>query len=229
MSKKPPKKSDLEKNWLQKRHGKTVNILPEYHLIVTEGKKTEPLYFKGLKLEIDLKYGNRGRGRIDIRIEGEGVNTLTLLDRAKNHVADSPNQIRHVWLVYDKDDFPLDNFDNTALGCRDLSNENITYHALWSNQCIELWFMLHFDYLQSDLHRTEYKPRLDSYLNVINKGVYAKNRSYIYEVLREFMPTAIANAKRLYESFIDKTPSRVAPGTMIYELFEELQPYMKKF
>ena len=227
MSKKPPKKGDLDKSWLQERRVKTVNILPEYHLIVTEGKKTEPMYFEGLKLEIYTKYGNRGRGRIDIRIEGEGDNTLTLLDRAHKHVDKSSNQIRHVWLVYDKDDFPLDNFDNTAFRCRDLSDENITYHALWSNQCIELWFLLHFGYLQSDLHRTEFKPKIDSYLKLVDKGEYVKNRVDIYEVLRGLLPTAIANAKRLYASFEDKTPSRVAPGTMVYELFEELQPYMQ--
>ena len=42
MSLKPVKKSDQEKDWLKKRNDKKINIFPEYHLIVTEGTKTEP-------------------------------------------------------------------------------------------------------------------------------------------------------------------------------------------
>ena len=34
----------------------------------------------------------------------------------------------------------------------------VWYHAIWSNQCIEVWFLLHFSYFQSDIHRKEYWP-----------------------------------------------------------------------
>lgn len=48
-----------------------------------------------------------------------------------------------VWLMYDKDDFPLDDFDNTQYSA--LSRKDIRkYKVAWSNECIELWFVLHF-------------------------------------------------------------------------------------
>ena len=53
MSLKPVKKSDQEKDWLKKRNDKKINIFPEYHLIVTEGTKTEPNYFEAIKLRIN--------------------------------------------------------------------------------------------------------------------------------------------------------------------------------
>lgn len=42
MSLKPPKKSDLDKNWMKARQDRPKKIQPEYHLIVTEGTETEP-------------------------------------------------------------------------------------------------------------------------------------------------------------------------------------------
>ena len=57
MSLKPVKKSDQEKDWLKKRNDKKINIFPEYHLIVTEGIKTEPNYFEAIKrFKIDWLY-----------------------------------------------------------------------------------------------------------------------------------------------------------------------------
>ncbi len=49
MSLKPPKKSDLDKEWMSKRYERKKKIQPEYHLIITEGTKTEPNYFKSMK------------------------------------------------------------------------------------------------------------------------------------------------------------------------------------
>lgn len=67
MSLKPVKKSDRDKDWLKKRNDKKINIYPEYHLIITEGTKTEPNYFKAIKLRINKKYKNR----ISLEIRGD--------------------------------------------------------------------------------------------------------------------------------------------------------------
>lgn len=79
MSLKPVKKSDQEKDWLKKRNDKKINIFPEYHLIVTEGTKTEPNYFEAIKLRINEKYKNR----ISLEIRGDGNNTVGLFEDAK--------------------------------------------------------------------------------------------------------------------------------------------------
>ena len=89
---KPIKKSDLKKSWIRERRDRKILIAPEYHLIVTEGEKTEPLYFEGLKNEINRQY----KDRISIQIEGIGKvnNTLTLLERAQELVFSSVNYPR---------------------------------------------------------------------------------------------------------------------------------------
>ena len=96
MSMKPCKKSDLNKKWMSDRRDRRITIAPEYHLIVTEGTKTEPQYFEGLKEDINRLY----RGRISIVIEGvgQGANTLTLLERAQKIVENDPDKYKHIWL-----------------------------------------------------------------------------------------------------------------------------------
>lgn len=71
MSRKPPKKSDMGKSWMKPRRDSRQMIAPEYHLIVSEGTKTEPKYFEKVKETIDARY----RDRIHLDISGIGMNT----------------------------------------------------------------------------------------------------------------------------------------------------------
>ena len=222
MSMKPDKKSDLKKEWMKGRRDRKIMVAPEYHLIVTEGEKTEPLYFEGLKNDINQKY--HGRISIDINGIGQGANTLTLLERAQQLVSAAPDKYKHVWLVYDKDDFPKDDFDNTYYRCSSLSESNstVTYHALWSNECIEYWFLLHYKHLDSALHRSEYYPKLTECLG----SKYEKNRDDIYSLLKPNIGIAIENAKGIMSSRNGSSPSQCTPGTTVYEIFEKLQNYI---
>lgn len=57
-----------------------------------------------------------------------------------NLVMNNPNGYKHVWIVYDTDDFPAKRINKTNELCINMSTEETQYHAIWSNQCIELWF-----------------------------------------------------------------------------------------
>ena len=223
MSLKPDKKSDLNKGWMKKRRDKPIRIQPEYQLIVTEGTSTEPQYFRAIRDIINQQY----RGRVQLDIYGEGQNTLSLFDRARSHVQRSSNVYKHVWIVYDTDDFPQDNINRTAELCAQSSTEETEYHAIWSNQCIEVWFLLHFSYFQSDIHRKEYWPKLSEIMTLYGLGPYSKGREDMYYILEPYMDTAIRNAKKLNAVNQERTPATSAPGTKVYELIEKLKPYLK--
>lgn len=222
MSLKPPKKSDLDKSWMKQRRDSRKAIQPEYHLIVTEGTDTEPAYFGAMQEIINAKYQHR----IQLQIVGGGDNTLNLFSLAQKIANDSPNIFRHVWIVYDTDSFPAEHINKTAELCTNESNEETTYHAIWSNQCIELWFLLHFSFMHADIHRSAYWPKLTQLLNAQGLGDYKKNRPDMYEILCPYMDTAIANAKQLDVINAGKSPSESAPGTRVYELVEKLKPYL---
>lgn len=149
-----------------------------------------------------------------------------MFEKAKRLAKDNPNGYRHVWIVYDTDDFPAEHIDRVVQLCAENSTEEIEYHAIWSNQCIELWFLLHFGFMQSDIHRSENWLKLTDCLKKIGVGEYAKNRTDMYHILRPYMDTAIANAKSLDAINYGKAPSKAAPGTKVYELVERLKPYL---
>jgi uncharacterized protein YhfF len=86
VSLKPLKKSDLSKSWIKPRRDKVIKMPPEFHLIVTEGTDTEPLYFQRIKEIINLNY----KGKIEIEIHGEGDNTLSLFEKAHRRALASP-------------------------------------------------------------------------------------------------------------------------------------------
>lgn len=202
---------------------KKIPLAPEYHLIVTEGTQTEPLYFGEIKNIINGKF----RDRIVLEIAGIGDNTENLFLKAKNLAQHSSAAIfRHVWLVFDKDDFPDEHFDRTVTLCESSCTSETTWHATWSNQCIELWFLLHFSYLHADLHRSEYWDKLTEHLKNLSAGNYYKNRKDLYNLLRPFMEDAIRNARKLDEQNAGKPPSQSSPGTKVYQLIEKIYPYL---
>ncbi len=225
MSLKPPKKSDLEKDWMKRRLDREIQIQPEYHLIVTEGTKTEPQYFRAIKDTINQKY----HGRIQLDIYGEGDNTVGLFEKAKRRAVGNPAvTYKHVWVVYDTDDFPSDRINKTAEMCQASSGDDTIYHAVWSNQCIELWYLLHFSYFHSDVSRSGYWPKLSEWVGSIGAGSYEKNRADMFDILRPYMDVAIANARKLERQNVGKPPANAAPGTKVYELIEKLLPYLRE-
>lgn len=183
MSLKPPKKSDLNKAWMKQKPDKKIKIQPEYHLVVSEGTDTEPAYFETIRSIINKQYPEK----IRLEISGEGDNTINLFEKAKQLAKDSANVYRHVWVVYDTDDFPSEHINQVVQLCDENCTEETEYHAVWSNQCVELWFLLHFCFMQSDIHRTEYWTKLTDWLTGIGAGEYKKNRADMYQILRPYM------------------------------------------
>ena len=107
-------------------------------------------------------------------------------------------------------------------------NPDLQYHAAWSNECIEFWFMLHFAYYTSNNHRSEYQKFLNEKFQTLGIRKYEKNMDDIFEILLHAgnPRLAIRYAKRIMKDGEGKTPSEIAPGTKVYELAEELAKYL---
>ena len=153
MSLKPKKKSDLKKieNKMKRKESRmnTKELLPPYTMIVSEGTKTEPIYLRGFASKINEKYKDLVREN-HIEVYGTGNNTnglIRFVDRKR--ASGDWAKFQKIWLVYDKDDFPLDNFDNTQFEAE--SRKDVSMSVAWSNESIELWFVLHFqDYISNN-------------------------------------------------------------------------------
>ncbi len=122
--------------------------------------------------------------------------------------------------MFDRDDFPHDDFDNVINSVKS-SDGNVKYKAAWSNECLEVWFLLHFNYLDVNNGRDWYKRRLSKYLGFRYDKAYPE----MYKLLESKTDVAIRNAKRLKDDTVP--PSKNVPATNVYELVEELREYLK--
>lgn len=203
---------------MEKRHKELLDDIPPYMYIISEGTKTETNYINGLTECINEKYKDLSSGK-RIVVNGTGRNTRSLLSYARRQVDIDHPQAEVVWLMYDKDDFPYDDFDNTQYSAESRKDSR-QYKVAWSNECIELWFLLHFQELTVNIGRSAYQEKLKEVCN------YQKNLTNLYEILQDKTDLAIKRAKKQYEEYGDKPPSQRCPATRVYELVEELQKYI---
>lgn len=213
----------------KKRKEESKKLAPYRYLIVCEGTKTEPNYFLGIKNLIDHKYEDKvvvKKRKLDINIVGTGRNTEDLVKFTVEEINKTKSlgelPYGNVWVVFDKDDFTDNQFNNAITQA--LKNG---YKVAWSNEAIELWFLLHFEYMQSAVHRYQYIDKLNEYFNVLGLGKYEKNLDNIFNILKENgdLGKAIANAKRLrkmHEEIGITKAAQMNPSTTVDKLVEEL-------
>lgn len=180
--------------------------------IFTNGEETETRYFKSKKSEI---------GSINIEINIDFINAEPL--KLVNDVLAIMNNFDDYWVVFDKDSFPQ--FDN-AIKKATSHNLNVAY----SNECFELWFLLHFNLIESATRRKEYPLKLTKKLQKLTgdkKIKYSKNSKKlqkldIYSLIKEKENFAIKNAEKLL-----KENGRKNPSTAVHLLVERLNELKK--
>jgi len=218
----PLKLSDQNKDWFLRRSISQVRStetreLRKRFLIVCEGTKTEPRYFESIKRELP-------RNTVQVEISGEGCNTLSLISRARKIISsrislDYP--FDQVWVVFDRDSFKPDDFDNAIK-----SAEANGMHCAWSNGAFELWYILHFEYRNTGMSRTEYQGKLSDLLG----EPYCKNAPDMYQKLKRIgnQIQAVARAKRLQRNSKEMSlpPSKSNPCTTVSTLIEELNRFI---
>ena len=186
--------------------------------IFTEGEKTEPVYFQSKRQEIDEEIRRKG---IKVEIYGSGHNTLSLVEFAIKYVNDNNIDLDSddCWVVFDKDDLD-DKFDD-AISKAKLNNLEVAY----SNEAFELWFLLHFNFMDSELGRNDYIDKLNEILKKLPKEkacVYSKTLD-IYPLIREKEAFAIKCAERLLSIHNDKSSfSSKNPSTTVHLLVKSL-------
>jgi len=214
----------LLKRFAREDHKRKVGGTPlrEYYLIVCEGEKTEPNYFKSLKEKLPIGVVNY------IVIEGEGKNTLTLIEeasiiRARKEKGMNGRKFDHTWAVFDRESFPETNFDN-AINKGEQQKRQI--NCAWSNEAFELWYLLHLEFVNVPMTREDYKPRIEHWLTerIGQPFKYAKNRADMYDILQRYgnEEQAIEWARSLDRQYVDFKYSTHNPNTKLYLLISQL-------
>ncbi|MCC8171429.1 MAG: RloB family protein [Parabacteroides sp.] len=196
----------------KKRKINTRNIAVSF-LIVCEGTRTEPNYFESL-----IK--NRYSAIREVEINGEGRGTVSLIKKVIEIRDKSDKEFDRVWAVFDKDDF--EDFNDAIK----LAKRN-GIHCAWSNESFELWYYLHFEYLDTGVSRNQYIAMIEREIRKKSGNenyTYKKKAKDTYSLLQQFgdESLAFAGAARLKKCHTNCNFASHKPCTTVDELVKEL-------
>lgn len=191
-------------------------------LIVSEGSKTEPLYFSEIRTAYRLHTANvevrpSELGTAPIQVEQYAHDLFVNGDKHKNI---QPRAFEQVYAVFDRDDHDS-YFDALKLAesldgkLRNDARQAVTFKAIASVPSFELWLLLHFEDIKAPLHRDDVMRRLKQHIPGYEKGTGGA-----FSLTREHMKTATQRAERLAARFT--AYSVPEPYTAIVELMKLL-------
>ena len=185
-------------------------------VIVCEGKKTEINYFNGLKtrdsgVEIIPVHGGTKPKHI-VEYAEERMNNKWCIDFEEGD---------GIWCAFDVDDNTNSDIKNTYEHAK---TKNI--QIALSNPCFELWFLLHYKKIFSQISRKEVRGELKKFI-----PDYEKNKK-INHLLKEKLSNAISGAKKLNEGHQKNRKELISidsnPSTQVFELIEFIQQLIEK-
>lgn len=184
-------------------------------LIVTEGTKTEPSYFRALVAHYRLNTANvavvpseRGSD------PGTVVETAVSVQNAERAQGDSYDR---VYCVFDRDGHA--NFD--AASERAMGEDGFRLARSWP--CFEYWLLLHFKFTRAPFTAVGGRSSCDSCIGELRRHLpdYGKTMPGVFERLEVQLETAKSHARRaLGDAASDDEPN---PSTEIHELVQYLQ------
>jgi len=218
------------------RTGRKTREYKDSILIICEGTETEVRYFQGFPIA-NIKVTTTGVARSNIALVEDAV-------RIWKEYADKDEYYERVWCVFDRDDFPLKNynqaFEKVVIEQNKLNKKyrkkverEVKIDIAYSNQAFELWYLLHFDYISTALDRSDYRKMLTQRIG----REYKKNDSGMYSFLERLAQEtnncqgqmfAIQNAGKLRKTIKDELKHNHNPSTTVDLLVVELNKYLKQ-
>lgn len=179
-------------------------------LIICEGEKTEPMYFENYRTP---------QNNLDvIPIPSSRKDVGSIVEFAKKKMQDLDIKGGDsIWCVYDCDE---NTDDRISTAYRNAGN---SINMCLSNPSFELWFLLHFSYIDSSLQN-------DGLIGLLKRHIpdYSKNND-CYQILYPLTDTAIKNSKKLEKLHLDSgtelNSTRSNPSTQVYKIIEVIKQF----
>lgn len=229
MAKKIQLTEQLSRKYAPKRVVHKPHFVVSRILVVCEGIKTEPNYFKSFNKK------NNGVFVVELNFSGGGINTIQVVDEAirlKEKAERKKQPYDIVWAVFDRDSFNPGKF-NAAI----IKAEANNIECAWSNEAFELWYLLHFEYRNTGMNRADYCGKIEQHINaspLYNKKKpykYKKNDEAHYDEMSTYgnIERALDNAEKLDALYNDECYANHNPRTLVYKLVRLLLGRDKDF
>ena len=209
-----------QKEQLARKQGRRASY--DRILIVSEGSKTEPNYFEEIRSTYRLHTAN-----VKVLPSELGTAPIQVVEYAEElfKKGDSHKKIQcrafeKVYVVFDRDEHEsyYDALARAASLDGKLKNDakqKVSFQAIASVPCFELWLLLHYENIQAPLHRNEVIRRLKLHIPGYNKGA-----GDAFAITCEHLAVATQRAETLAKRFSAHTEPE--PFTAIVELVKLL-------
>ena len=177
-------------------------------LILCEDEKSSRDYFSSFPHD---------RNQVEIACVGTGMNTDSLMAdaiRRKNAAIKNKAPYESIWVVFDKDSSSSQQFNRAF----DLARSHNEITACWSNECFELWYLLHFCYQNTGIAREQIFARVGELL----EKAYDKADPSVYATLMPHLERALQNAERLEFANAEQGTKTDNPSTRVHHLVKHL-------
>jgi hypothetical protein len=189
-------------------------------LIVCEGAKTEPNYFKGLRSAFGLNPMN-----IVIADKKHGLDPKGLVEYAVEEYK-KDHDFNDVFCVFDRDKHTTYNAALDKISAF-LMKKGAKLHPITSTPCFEIWLLLHFTYTTRSFCAACDDSNCELVMSELKQYMpdYKKGAKDIF-INDERLDIAIKYAKQLDE--FHSTSGTDNPSTKIYQLVERLRELKDK-
>ena len=207
---------EYQKKQLERKEGRRASY--DRVLIVSEGSKTEPNYFREIRSSYRLHTAN-----VEVRPSELGTAPIQVVQYAKQlfvngdrHKNVQRRAFEKVYAVFDRDDHESYH-DALALASsldgklRNDAKQPVDFRAIASVPSFELWLLLHYEDVQAPLDRNEVIRRLK-----VRIPGYDKGAGNAFAITAEYLAVATQRAERLAERF--SAGSDPEPFTAVVEL-----------
>lgn len=209
-----------QKKQLERKQGRRASY--DRILIVSEGSKTEPNYFREIRAAYRLQTAN-----VIVRPSELGTAPIQvvqyaqeLFEKGDRHKGIQRRAFERVYVVFDRDDH--DSYHEALALAESLdgklrndAKQSVIFQAIASVPSFELWLLLHYEDIQAPLHRNQVMQRLKQHIPSYNKGA-----GNAFATTNEHLAVAIQRAQALAERFNAYTEPE--PFTAIVELVKLL-------
>ncbi len=211
---------ERQKKQLERKQGRRASY--DRILMVTEGSKTEPNYFREIRSAFRLHTAN-----VEVRPSEWGTAPIQvvqyaqeLFEKGDHHKNIQRRAFEQVCAVFDRDDH-ASYHDALALAqelngkLRNDARQPVVFQAIASVPCFELWLLLHYEDVQAPLHRDDVMRHLKQHI-----PGYEKGSGNAFAITSAHLAVATARAERLAQRFSAHTDPE--PFTAIADLVKRL-------
>ncbi len=207
---------ERQKQQLERKQGRRASY--DRILIISEGSKTEPNYFREIRAAYRLHTAN-----VEVRPSELGTAPIQVVQYAQElfengdrHKNIQRRSFEKVYAVFDRDEH-RSYHDALVLAAsldgklRNDAKQPIRFQVIASVPSFELWLLLHYENIQAPLHRDEVMRRLKQHIPGYDKGA-----TNAFAITRAHLSVATQRAETLAQRFSAHTDPE--PFSAVFDL-----------